>query len=176
MTITTQPAAAPCGLNQPGNRREESETPHYDYVNGDPINNFDLDGTRSCKWNHPRDCAKSVGRGVKRAASATKGVVGRNWRTWTYVAAVGTCVAASFGACAGVAAAGFVARSAMTFRTHGFTNRSSWKTVGVDFGLSYFSIALVGAPAALAGTGRLANAFLATGDAVCAFKCPTYIK
>ncbi|MGH9285996.1 MAG: hypothetical protein ACRD0M_10055, partial [Acidimicrobiales bacterium] len=64
---------------------------------------------------------------------------------------------------------------AMTFRTHGFSG-SSWKTVGVDFGLTYGSIALVGAPAALAGTGRLAKAFLATGDAVCAFKCPTYIE
>ncbi len=62
-----------------------------------------------------------------------------------------------------------------TFRTHGF-RRSSWKTVGVDFAISYFGLALVSAPAALAGAGRLTNAVLATGDGVCAIKCPNYIK
>lgn len=32
----------------------------YDYGCGDPVNNTDLDGMRSCKWNHPSDCGKAA--------------------------------------------------------------------------------------------------------------------
>lgn len=40
MTITTRPAAAPCGLNQPGIRREESDTPQF---TADLVRWFQLD-------------------------------------------------------------------------------------------------------------------------------------
>jgi len=43
----------------------------YDYTSGDPINTYDLDGTRSCKWNHVRDCGRAVAKRVTRTVKST---------------------------------------------------------------------------------------------------------
>ena len=139
----------------------------YDYVSGDPINRFDLDG-QIC-WSC---AAKKVKRALKKINNV-KGFVGRNWRTWTYLGAAGACIALSFGTCAGVVAAGFAARTAATFRTHGF-RAASWRTVGIDATVTWSSLLLVGLPATLGGIPRLGVAFLATGDVACALRCPNY--
>ena len=65
-------------------------------------------------------------------------------------------------------------RSAATLRTHGFTNRSAWKTVGIGAFISGASFELVGVPASLAEVPRLGGAISATGDVACAVKCPDY--
>lgn len=147
----------------------------YVYVS-DPLNYFDLAGTwGSLNLLRPWDSARKLGNKVRQVASAAKGVVGRNWRTWSYIAVAATCIAASFGTCAGVAAIGFAARTAATFHTHGFT-KSAWKSVGIDGGLTYASLALVGAPAWVGKAPLVARVGFAIPDAVCGVKCPTFFK
>jgi hypothetical protein len=80
----------------------------YDYVAGDPVNAFDLDGTRcfvKCGWGR---AARGVGRGIRRAGQAA----GRHWRSMAKaslfaaaVVATAACVAATAGVCAGAVGA-----------------------------------------------------------------------
>lgn len=157
----------------------------YDYVNGDPVNNTDLDGMK-CRsgWRGTACRAReAVGRGLRiaegvasRARSAigvAAGYASRNWRAASQWGAVGVCIAASFGVCAAVTVAGFAARSVLSVRSHGW--RRSRGAIGRDGLTSYFSLALVGAPLAAAGLGRwgsrAAGAATGFGDAACAWRC-----
>ncbi len=94
---------------------EGGTTNDYTYVD-DPTNQTDLNGNICWGWKCiGRKVYRSVRKSAKFARRSAR-FVSRHWRTATYAIAIGTCIAASFGACAGAVAAGFAARSAMTFR------------------------------------------------------------
>jgi RHS repeat-associated protein len=155
----------------------------YDYCTADPINCTDLAGTWGWsnikKWG--RDRVKNVVNTHKQMWNDVKAAgrwTGKNWRTVTLVAGAVACVAASFGTCLGVVAAGFAARSIATLRTRGWSSGAAWRSVGVDFAASWASVALVAAPLSLGGLSRagqiVAGTPLASGDIVCAFRCPSF--
>ncbi|MGX4735377.1 DNRLRE domain-containing protein [Kitasatospora griseola] len=85
----------------------------YDYVHGDPLNRFDLDGRISCGW--CKKAAKATWSGVKTGAKWT-------WNNRSQIASavgVGVCIYATVGVCA----AASVAVYAIGVQHNGFTKR-----------------------------------------------------
>ncbi|WP_323447380.1 DNRLRE domain-containing protein [Streptomyces yaizuensis] len=101
----------------------------YEYVNGDPLNRYDLDGKR---WSW-----KKVKRGFQRA----KRHVRKNWRTYAGYGATAACIVASAGTCAVASVAVFAATSAADVRRHGWrksrgsiARNAAWTAFGVGAG------------------------------------------
>jgi RHS repeat-associated protein len=97
------------------------------------------------------DALGSIRETATSALDDVTALVGNNWRTWTAIAAVGTCILATAGsACIAVLGAGFLARSAGTVATHGF-NSGTFKTIGADAVWTAASIAVAGTTSGVVG-------------------------
>ncbi|MFE2094466.1 RHS repeat-associated core domain-containing protein [Streptomyces sp. NPDC059460] len=88
----------------------------YEYVNGDPLNRYDLDG-KWWSW-------KKVKRGFKRAARHVR----KNWRTYAGYGATAACIVASAGACAVASVAVFAATSIADGRGGRWRTKKYWKS------------------------------------------------
>ena len=101
----------------------------YEYVNGDPLNRFDLDGKR---WSWKRTV-----RGVRSAARHVR----KNWRTYAGYGATAACIIASAGTCAVANVAVFAATSYADVRRQGWrksrgsiARNAAWTAFGVGAG------------------------------------------
>ncbi|MBK0377276.1 RHS repeat-associated core domain-containing protein [Streptomyces sp. RB110-1] len=88
----------------------------YEYVNGDPLNRFDLDG-KWWSW-------KKIKRGAKRAARHVR----KNWRTYAGYGATAACIIASAGACAVASVAVFAATSVADGRGGRWRTKKYWRS------------------------------------------------
>ncbi|MFJ6569833.1 DNRLRE domain-containing protein [Streptomyces sp. NPDC091292] len=88
----------------------------YDYVYGDPVNRFDLDG-KWWSWKKVKRAARKVGRNVR-----------RNWRTYAGYGATAACIVASAGACAVASVAVFAATAAADGRGGKWRTKSYWRS------------------------------------------------
>ncbi|WP_078868913.1 DNRLRE domain-containing protein [Streptomyces sp. NRRL B-1347] len=86
----------------------------YEYVGGDPVNRFDLDG----KW------WKKVKRGLKRVGRNVR----KNWRTYAGYGATAACIVASAGTCAIASVAVFAATSAADGRGGKWRTKKYWRS------------------------------------------------
>ncbi|MEU6547010.1 DNRLRE domain-containing protein [Streptomyces sp. NPDC046859] len=101
----------------------------YDYVYGDPLNRYDLDG-KWWSWKKVKRAARRVGRHVR-----------RNWRTYAGYGATAACIVASAGTCAVASVAVFAATSYADVRRHGWRKsrgsilrNAAWTAAGVGAG------------------------------------------
>jgi RHS repeat-associated protein len=88
----------------------------YDYVYGDPLNRYDLDG-KWWSWKKIKRTARRVGRNVR-----------RNWRTYAGYGATAACIVASAGTCAIASGAVFLATAAADGRHGRWRTRSYWRS------------------------------------------------
>ncbi|MVO84023.1 DNRLRE domain-containing protein [Streptomyces sp. p1417] len=86
----------------------------YEYVGGDPVNRFDLDG----KW------WKKIKRGLKRAGRHVR----KNWRTYAGYGATAACIVASAGTCAVASVAVFAATAAADGRRGKWRTKKYWRS------------------------------------------------
>ncbi|MFD9908302.1 DNRLRE domain-containing protein [Streptomyces sp. NPDC059063] len=86
----------------------------YEYVGGDPVNRYDLDG----KW------WKKIKRGIRRVGRNVR----KNWRTYAGYGATAACIVASAGTCAVASVAVFAATSFADGRGGRWRTKKYWKS------------------------------------------------
>ncbi|MFG3410450.1 RHS repeat-associated core domain-containing protein [Streptomyces sp. NPDC048142] len=100
----------------------------YEYVNGDPLNRYDLDG-KWWSW-------KKVKRGFKRAGRHVR----RNWRTYAGYGATAACIVASAGACAVASVAVFAATSIADGRGGRWRTKKYWRSTAKSAAWTAFGV------------------------------------